>query len=198
MTLPMTDHEIKMSYLDAADKRGQLKVIAQLNGTTVPKILAKLRALGVEDLPEPQSRIDHELALALYSQNLRDSEIAAQLGCTQNAVRNWRLANDLPAVKRRGKPPKVLPMPEIEPEPEPPADPVESVLGRPPALSCGVLVEMLRFLPDDRVVLVDGSPVVRAEMRGGLTGPRLQLYTEKGLRDAAGKPAAGKGAMEHA
>lgn len=203
--LPMTPDEIVTSYRAAANKPHQITVLADLNMCSRLEMREILVALGVLDgTAESEGKLDKALALKLYQEKKNDREIGEACGVTPASIAYWRNKEGLPPNVKPGNPkakrkpgqtkPPMGPGAEMaaltgetEPErpaPEPvkaPLDPVEAVLGGPAALSCGVLVEMLRFLPEDRVVLVDGSPVVRAEMRGGLTGPRLQLYTERGV-----------------
>lgn len=201
----MTPDEIVASYRTAANKPHQITVLADLNMCSRPEMREILVALGVLDgTAESEGKLDKALAMKLYQEKKNDREIGEACGVTAASIAYWRNQEGLPPNAKPGNPkakrkpgqtkPPMGPGTEMEvltgeAEPErqdaelikAPTDPVEAVLGRPAALSCGVLAEVLRLLPEDRVVLVDGSPVVRAEMRGGLTGTRLQLYTERGV-----------------
>ncbi len=69
------------------------KMSAVLPGiVTFPYVSKKLREISRTDTGKP---IDHEAAMNLYNKGAVDSQIAASLGVTKQAVCDWRKVNDL-------------------------------------------------------------------------------------------------------
>ena len=96
----MSNEEIVRHYRQAKDRDDDITVLADLNGTTRDAICAVLAEAG-ETLPvkrKRRSRKNGEATLSdliapLYEQGLTDYEIARQLNCSVQSVRNWRCRN---------------------------------------------------------------------------------------------------------
>lgn len=142
MKFPMSDDEIRVSYNTAKDQNAQIKILAELNATTLSAMVAKLRELGCA-VPDPPSvnqrplraydiRFDDARARELFAEGKTDLEIAEMLGIGVCAFATWRRENgmmrpkggNMKKMEQKAKPKRCKaqpPMPpEIEtPEPEP-------------------------------------------------------------------------------
>lgn len=105
-SLPMTDAEIEVSYLQAKMKSRQIKILSQLCVTTPDEIKAALERRGVSiSRKRPPGRlptVDYARVDELYCQGLYDAEIANRLGIAPSTVANWRKNNDLPSNFKQG------------------------------------------------------------------------------------------------
>lgn len=100
MKLFMSDAEIASHYRQAADKQKDLKILAELNACGITEIKA---ALSRENISEQNQRpkLDAIVAKKLYDQGRKDSDIAAALNVSRQAISNWRRRNHLPSNQRK-------------------------------------------------------------------------------------------------
>lgn len=94
MKLFMSDAEIASHFRQAADKRKDLRILADLNSCHVTEIKAALAREGIT-MESQQNKLDGVAARKLYNQGHKDSEIAAALNVSPSTVANWRLRNGL-------------------------------------------------------------------------------------------------------
>lgn len=105
----MSDDEILYSWRMALDRREQVKILAELNATSVQNILEKLELLGIDASPYRKKRkgkLDEEKALDLWQQGLDDAAIGRRFGICDSSVKQWREACGLHANAGRGRPTK--------------------------------------------------------------------------------------------
>lgn len=94
--LQMSAQEIVTSYKTAADKKKQIKILAELNDCTVGEIeevLIQLGAMEKSDRRKPHPRavqVDGDKARELLAQGLTDEETAAALGVGLGKFQDWR------------------------------------------------------------------------------------------------------------
>lgn len=94
--LQMSAQEIVTSYKTAADKKKQIKILAELNACTVGEIeevLLQLGAMEKSDRRKPHPRavqVDGDRARELLAQGLTDEETAAALGVGLGKFQDWR------------------------------------------------------------------------------------------------------------
>ncbi len=94
--LAMTPGEIKTSYMQAANRKAQIGVLADLNACSKRDIIAVLKAIGVEiEKPKPRSYTvwtkEEEARLAeLYKQGLSKQEIVDAMGRNIKSI-NYKL-----------------------------------------------------------------------------------------------------------
>lgn len=94
--LQMSAQEIVTSYKTAADKKKQIKILAELNACTVGEIEEVLIQLGTiekSDRRKPHPRavqVDGDKARELLAQGLTDEETAAALGVGLGKFQDWR------------------------------------------------------------------------------------------------------------
>lgn len=62
----------------------------------------KLASHAPKGFPPKPQKYDWEKGRALYDAGKNDAEIARELGCTDHAVRNWRVRRQLPANRAPG------------------------------------------------------------------------------------------------
>lgn len=76
-----------------------IQILAELSGVTEVEINYALASVG-----GTKQRDEQDLSiLRYYEQGLTDRKIASIVGCSDSTVWRWRIANDLPAVSKRGK-----------------------------------------------------------------------------------------------
>lgn len=94
--LQMSAQEIVTSYKTAADKKKQIKILAELNACTVGEIeevLIQLGAMEKSDRRKPHPRavqVDGDKARELLAQGFTDEETAAALGVGLGKFQDWR------------------------------------------------------------------------------------------------------------
>lgn len=94
--MQMTAEEICRHYQQAANKRQDIGVLAELNATDKASIRAILIDGGLcpPDKAAPKRRVkrgtyDEKIA-ELAAQGISDKEIAQQVGCYPETIKNWR------------------------------------------------------------------------------------------------------------
>lgn len=106
----MDDAEIANSYRMAADKRNQIRVLADLNATKPAYVRAKLAELGclsaeeVGELPKKKPsgiQIDEAEARSLLEAGTPDAIAAEQLGVSVTFLTTWRREKGI--FRKRGK-----------------------------------------------------------------------------------------------
>lgn len=99
-----SDAEIRESWRKAADKDGQVQVLAELNGTDVMTMGKKLMEMGlISVLPAAKKPpFDEIRAMELYNEGLCDLDIAEVLGVSKKSVGLWRRGKDLPPHRQVG------------------------------------------------------------------------------------------------
>lgn len=109
MNYEMSDDEIRVSYNTAKRKPDQVKVLAELNAVTVPKMRQKLLELGCDMQASTKARkpsvqssrgprkapVDEARAMELYHAGKSDLDMAEMLGVSIYRVRQWRYDNNL-------------------------------------------------------------------------------------------------------
>ena len=114
--LYMTDEEIARNFRAAADKKAQVKILADLNAVDKNVIHNKLLALGLidgEPMPEKSKggrpkmvEIDEAEARKLIEKDVPDEQIARHFGVGITTFRTWRREKGImryPAKKRARK-----------------------------------------------------------------------------------------------
>lgn len=98
----MDDAEIARSYRTAADKKEQIKIIAELNATTRDEVVKKLKEIGcvVEETAAGKPRkkrvqMDEQEARRLIEAGTPDVIAAEQLGVSLTFFTAWRRENGL-------------------------------------------------------------------------------------------------------
>ena len=156
MKFSMSDDEIRVSYNTAKDQKAQIKILADLNVTTLSAMAAKLRDLGC-DVPEPPSvnqrplrahdiLFDETRARELFAEGKTDLDIAEMLGIGVYAFASWRRKNglmrprggDMTKMEQKAKPKRCKAQPPMPPEietPEPEPAPETAGRGSHPLLS---------------------------------------------------------------
>ena len=109
----MSDEEIRISYTQAADRKNQIVVLADLNATDTNKMQEKLRELGLlaeEQPPQrkkgPAVKFDPERAEELYGKGMNDTEIGKEMGFSSWRVGEWRKEKNLPIHRKKREYPK--------------------------------------------------------------------------------------------
>ena len=105
----MTSDEILSNWNRCLNPREQVKILAELNAVSVPKMLDKLESLGVYVEPYRKKRagkLDPEKALELWRQGLDDPAIGRTFGVSASSVRRWRDENGLIPNAGCGRPSK--------------------------------------------------------------------------------------------
>ena len=100
MKLFMNDTEIASHYRQAADKQKDLKILAELNACGITEIKAALAREGIT-AQDQRAKLDGVAAKKLYDQGSKDSDIAAALNVSQQAISNWRRRNHLPSNRKK-------------------------------------------------------------------------------------------------
>lgn len=102
--LVMDDTEIAIHYKLAANKARDIKVLAQLCGTTEREIRSALEQVGITPCGararKPPTKITAQMESAmyrLYADGLYDGEIAEKVGASETSVCRWRRRNGLPS-----------------------------------------------------------------------------------------------------
>lgn len=171
MKFPMSDDEIRVSYNNAKDQNAQIKILAELNATTLSAMAAKLRELGC-DVPDPPSGnqqplrahdilFDETRARELFAEGKTDLDIAEMLGIGVCAFATWRRENgmmrprggDRKKMEQKAKPKHCKAQPPMPPEIETP---------EPKQTSVADLVRVLLDLADRYpgiVLTVNGAAV---------------------------------------
>lgn len=95
----MTNDEIFSSYRDAADRKMQIRILADLNLCTANRIIEVLRGCGVEvpkvNIPKKRKStvLQHEDEIRrLNEQGYVDGDIAKMIGISRSSVRRVRYA----------------------------------------------------------------------------------------------------------
>lgn len=111
--LYMSDEEITRNYQNAADKKAQVAILADLNAVDRRVMQNKLIELGLmpgEIVPEKKrgaaDRIDEGFARLLIEKDVPDKEIAAHFGVGVTTFQDWRRSKGImryPAKKRNRK-----------------------------------------------------------------------------------------------
>ena len=99
-----TDDEIRDSFRKAQDKKAQVRVLAELNGTDVETMGKKLVELGLIPAP-PAPKVppfDEARAMELYNEGLCDLDIAEMLGVSVQTFSIWRRNHNLPSNRKPG------------------------------------------------------------------------------------------------
>ena len=86
--MDMTREEIVRHYRQAADRKEDIKILAELNCTSRDVIRAILADEG-ESVPAVGNKLSDQIE-SLYEAGLSDREIARQLECDKGTVVNWR------------------------------------------------------------------------------------------------------------
>ncbi|MCM1220697.1 MAG: hypothetical protein NC548_40030 [Lachnospiraceae bacterium] len=110
----MSESEIVTFYRQAADQKKQIKILAELNGTSKERIESILSDAGYDlhkkrRKPGSTGRTRRSSCADLYPKfkefydlGLSDREIGLRSGCTSSPVRNWRIKNNLPLNCKQG------------------------------------------------------------------------------------------------
>lgn len=112
--LYMSDEEITRNYQNAADKKAQVAILADLNAVDRRVMQNKLIELGLmpgEIVPEKKrggaaDRIDEGFARSLIENDVPDKEIAAHFGVGVTTFQDWRRSKGImryPAKKQSRK-----------------------------------------------------------------------------------------------
>lgn len=99
-----TDDEIRDSFRKAQDKKAQVRVLAELNGTDVETMGKKLVELGLIPAPPAPKEppFDEARAMELYNEGLCDLDIAEMLGVSVQTFSIWRRNHNLPSNRKPG------------------------------------------------------------------------------------------------
>jgi len=99
-----TDDEIRDSFRKAQDKKAQVRVLAELNGTDVETMGKKLVELGLIPAPPAPKKppFDEARAMELYNEGLCDLDIAEMLGVSVQTFSIWRRNHNLPSNRKPG------------------------------------------------------------------------------------------------
>lgn len=133
----MTPEEICRHYSQAKNRRQDMTILADLNGTDRASIRAVLIDGGLLP-PDPPGKARnvrrgyHDDAIAaLAAQGAGDKEIASQVGCCVETVKNWRKRQERTAAPAAPVPPDAggYSPPASEPACDPPPKPRQAQSG---------------------------------------------------------------------
>lgn len=101
----LTDGEMRTLYMDAADRRTAVRILADLTDSTQQDIMDWLEIKGY---PMPYVYGDAE-RWALYKDGKTDKEIAQKVGLQKSTISYWRRRNGLaPNLRKpKNKPPRM-------------------------------------------------------------------------------------------
>lgn len=91
----MDEYEITQSYLQAKDRKAQVRILAELNLTSKQAIMDVLARRGAAQ--KEQFAPKEETRMLLYRLGLNDREIAERLGVDRQIILLWRRKNNLTA-----------------------------------------------------------------------------------------------------
>jgi len=175
-----TDDEIRDSFRKAQDKKAQVRVLAELNGTDVETMGKKLVELGLIPAP-PAPKVppfDEARAMELYNEGLCDLDIAEMLGVSVQTFSIWRRNHNLPSNRKPGsgtapgsrRKTKAKSIDELKasppvsaPAPEPLPDAARESGSMTVACLLDILSDFARRYPDAKVYL-DGLRVPEVRM----------------------------------
>lgn len=176
----MDDSELRISFLDAKNKREQVGVLADLNVCAPREISERLDAMGLLEpeglrveqfkaqyVPTARGAIEKmgasmvQRATELFNDGADDLAIAEALGVSRSSVKSWRHENRLLRPRGGSRARNPAPEPAPEPVPEPAPEPVPETV--PVALSVqtflAALTEMLTPRAARGSLWLNGAPV---------------------------------------
>ncbi|MEN6421627.1 MAG: hypothetical protein ABFD76_06725 [Smithella sp.] len=103
------DGEIRVNYLQAKNRKAQIKILCALTLLNVAEVCAILRAGGIDPEYQPKRKqpkkgrklYDWETVLDLYKKGMTDAEIYRETGIRIGTICMWRTREKLPKNTKR-------------------------------------------------------------------------------------------------